>query len=330
MKAKPNNHEVANFELSAPQFTRLANNFYIERGISVDGNRYGIDAELFNYINKNHAQAQQKYKVALCFICLNEPYWQYAANVINQAKVAFLPGHDVDMFLWSDMKQEMADKFGATVFPTDPMPWPIPTLYRYHLMLQQEEVLSKYDYVFYMDVDMAFVNIVGDEVLGSGLTAALHPGYAVRKEYIPPYEPNSASTAFIPRPGRVIDDKGQPRFMPMYYAGGFQGGKSSNLIKAAKVLKDMIDRDIANNYVAIWNDESHWNKYLFEFEQPDIVLTPAYIYPDSLIEEYYKPLWGKDYPPRLVTLTKKFSTSTDGGAAVAKMINETATLRKQI
>jgi hypothetical protein len=150
--------------------------------------------------------------------------------------------------------------------------------------------------------------------------------YALRKQYWAPYEPNKDSSAYIKRPGKVIIDNGQPRFMPLYYAGGFQGGKSADFINAMKEMRDMVDEDMMKNYIPIWNDESVWNKYLSEHE-PDVVLTPSYIYPDSLIKEYYEPLWGCSYVPKLVTLTKKFSTSKEGGDAVAKMIAETQKLK---
>lgn len=211
--------------------------------------------------------------------------------------------------------------FGARTFKIEPMPWPYPTLFRYRYFLQQEEVLKEYDYIFYCDVDMKFVDIVGDEILGSGLTAAVHPMYHLDKKYWPPYEPNQFSTAFIKRPGKIINDNGQPRFMPLYYAGGFQGGKTQYFIDAMKYMDENIKNDLNNGYIAIWNDESHWNKYLSENE-PEIVLSPSYIYPDSLINEYYSKIWGKYYQPKLITLTKKFTTSTEGGKAVQEMLQK--------
>ncbi len=219
------------------------------------------------------------------------------------------------------LQKEKYKKFGATIFPVQSEPWPYPTLMRYHYFLQQEEVLKDYDYIFFCDVDMQFVNIVGDEILGKGLTAALHPGYATRKEVWPPYEPNRHSASFINRPGMVINSDGKPRFMPMYFAGGFQGGTSKEWFKAMKVMKDLVDKDLSQNYVPIWNDETAWNKYLEKTPEDLIVLTPSYIYPDSLIKEYYEPVvWGCSYLPKLVTLTKKFSVSKEGGEEVQKMI----------
>lgn len=304
--------------ITPEQFTRLANNFYMANGVVSDYNRIITDSNLCNYVLTHKEDAKTKYKVAFLWICLNPHYWEYAREMIEGARKFFLPGHQTDYFLWSDMPPE--NNYGATVFPTEPVEWPLPTLMRYSLFLQQEEKLKDYDYIFYCDVDMKFMGIVGDEILAKeGLVAAQHPMYALKKEYWAPYESNPKSQAYVKRPGRLISDNGMPRFMPLYLAGGFQGGKADAFIKAMKVMKKMIDKDFTMNFVPIWNDESVWNKYLFD-NPPEIVLSPSYIYPDSLIKEYYIPLWGCDYPPKLMTITKKFSLTKEGGEAVKKMI----------
>lgn len=216
---------------------------------------------------------------------------------------------------------------GVNIIPTEPIEWPMPTLLRYNLMLQQEEKLKEYDYIFYCDIDMQFVSIVGDEILGSGLTATQQPMYALRKEWWPPYEPNEFSASYIKRPGKVILENGKNRFMPLYFAGGFQGGKSAPFIQAMKEMKAMVDKDLAMNYIPIWNDETVWNKYLFD-NPPEITLSPSYTYPDSLIEEYFKPMWGCDYQPKLKTLTKWFSLSKQGGTQINDMLKDIRYLQK--
>lgn len=209
---------------------------------------------------------------------------------------------------------------GVTTIETEPVSWPAPTLMRYHLFLNQEEKLKDYDYIFYMDADMRVVAKIGDEILSNGITAAEHPMYSLRKEYIPPYEPNKDSAAYIQRPGAVVtDETGKQRFKPYYYAGGFQGGVAKQFIAAMKEMKKNIDKDFNNNYIAVWNDESHWNKYLSE-HTPSVVLSPSYIYPDSLIKEYYEPLWGRSYEPKIITLTKPFSLSSQGAEEINKFI----------
>lgn len=252
-----------------------------------------------------------RYKIAIVCISLNEPYWQFLSPMIDSARKFLLKGHDVDFIAFTDMP--VNTKIDAKIIPTEPCTWPMPTLHRYHLFLKEEELLSTYDFIYYIDADMKFVSRVGDEILGN-LVGAVHPMYYIRNDYIPPYEPNEKSTAFIPRIGRIIEDGDKKKFQPLYFAGGFQGGRSDIFIKAMKAMRDKIDEDFSkNNYIAIWNDESHWNRYLFE-NPPTIVLSPSYVYPDTLINHYYKKIWGRNFCPKLVTVTKKFSLTKQGGA----------------
>lgn len=266
----------------------------------------------------------KKLKIGILVICVNPLYWEYVGPMIKSAKQHLLKNHEVEFLLFSDMPENI--NYGTKLFPIESVEWPYPTLLRYHLFLQQEEELKKYDYLFYVDADMLFVDEVGDEILGEGLTMVQHPMYAFKRLLIPPYEPNPDSAAYIPRLGRIsIDIEGKRWFDPLYAAGGFQGGKTDIFIKAMHSMKRSIDEDLLQNYIAIWNDESHWNKYLFE-NPPTTMLDPGYVYPDSLIKEYYLGIWGRDYRPRLVTLTKKFSTSKEGGEAIRQMIDESKTI----
>ena len=265
----------------------------------------------------------KKIKVGILCICLNPNYWQFANEMLWGVNTFFLKHsaikdkYTTEVLLWSDMPIENFPL--GKVFPTEPVERPLPTLLRYNLFLQQEEYLKNFDYVFYVDVDMRITDWIDEEILGNGLTAAQHPMYALRQNLHPPYEPNPESTAYIPLPGRLVEQNDQKRFEPLYYAGGFQGGKTDDFIKAMKVMKDRIEKDFNNNYIARWNDESHWNRYLYEVA-PAVVLNPSYIYPDSLVAEYYVKLWGRNYSPKIMTLTKPFSTTSEGGAAVSKLM----------
>ena len=266
----------------------------------------------------------KKIKVGIVCIVLNKPYWQFAEEMLWGLDTFFLKHksikdkYETEFMIWSDM---LIESFKGQVFPTEPTEWPMPTLMRYHLFLQQEDYLKQFDYIFYIDVDMRITDWIGEEILGDGLTAAQHPMYAIRRNYQPPYEPNTNSKAYIPRPGRLMDnlnDKGEVVnrfFEPLYYAGGFQGGKTEDFIKAMKVMRKNIDEDFGINYIAIWNDETHWNRYLFD-NPPAVVLNPSYIYPDSLVADYYVKLWGRNYSPKIMTLTKSFTATKEGGEAV--------------
>lgn len=312
---------------------------------------------------------RKKKKIALLFISINDPYWPYLKQVIEDCRQNFLPHHKVDYFVWSDIPEKNSPEYDAklasllpeeelkqvvattnvrpnnqffsretiqqsmdflrdqeniTITPVEPIQWPIPTLMRYHLFLQQEEKLKEYDYIFYLDADMRVVAKISDEILGNGLTAAPHPGYVLASRYIPPYEPNKDSTAYIHRLGQIaLDEKGVERFLPFYAAGGFQGGKSKKFLEAMKVMKKNIDTDFNKNYTAIWNDESHWNKFLWNYKGKITFLDVSYIYPDSLIKEYYEPMWGRKVEPKIVTLTKPFSVSKQGAEQLNEFVGAT-------
>uniref|UniRef100_A0A6M3Y513 Putative glycosyltransferase n=1 Tax=viral metagenome TaxID=1070528 RepID=A0A6M3Y513_9ZZZZ len=255
-----------------------------------------------------------KPKIALLSVCLNQPYWPYAKKLYEDVDKHLLKGHQIDKFLWTDMPPME----GINVIPTPPITWPLPTLMRYNLYLQEEERLKEYDYIYHIDVDMEFREDVGEEILTKkGLMAAIHPMFTKKKgfEYAP-FELNKESTAYVDDP----DPKA-------YYAGGFQGGKAKPFIKAMKKMKENIDKDFNNNYIARWNDESHWNKYLQE-NPPEIVLSPSYVYPDSLIPDYYEKIWPENhgYIPKIITITKPFTISKEGGTAVREHLERLSRL----
>lgn len=314
-------------DLNKVNWVRHAHNFLMRK----TAGEYKVDEvntlnEYMQSLLLEAGKEQKTYNVGLMFIAVNPPYWQYAKQVIEGVKQFFLPGHNVEIMLWTDMQNwpEAKDvNFGATVFPVDAMEWPYPTLMRYHFFLKQEEYLKKFDYIFYLDLDMRLVGIVGDEIFGPNLTMARHPMYQVRQNLWYPYEPNPSSAAHIRQPGKIVLKDGKQMFEPIYAAGGFQGGTTESFLPAMKAMAANIDADLDKGYIARWNDESHWNHYLFEHGMQDVVdLDVSYIYPDSMINEYYKPIWGRDYTPRIITITKPFSTSAEGGAAAAQMMRE--------
>lgn len=311
-------------DLNKVNWVRHAHNFLMQKKAGTyQVEEMNLLNEYMQSLLKEATKEQRSYKVGLMFIAINPPYWQYAKQVIDGVRQFFAPGHETEIILFTDMQNWPEAKdvtYGATVFPVDTMEWPYPTLMRYHFFLKQEEYLKKFDYLFYLDLDTRVVGIVGDEIFGDGLTAAPHPGYAIRQQLWAPLEANPDSAAFIKQPGHIVERNGKPLFAPFYAAGGFQGGITETFIQAMKDMQAGIDADLDKGYIARWNDESHWNKYLFE-HPPSVYLDVSYVYPDSMIEDYYKKIWGRDYTPRLMTITKPFSLTSDDGSNYAALTN---------
>jgi histo-blood group ABO system transferase len=219
-------------------------------------------------------------KIALMFIATGKEYRKYINPVIESVRKHFLKGHTVDIFLWTDSEEE----HDATIFKVLDRGFPEMSLKRYHMFLEHKEILSKYDYIFYCDIDMLFVDDVDDSILGKDLTVVLHPGQP--KDSI---EKIRHSTAYLDH-------------VDKYFAGAFQGGKSEAFIRAMETMKKNIDIDEANKLMAIWHDESHWNHYCF-YNTPSVILGYEYCYPKP-ITLFYTNTWGRDYKPKLCCLQK--------------------------
>lgn len=209
-------------------------------------------------------------------------YSRFVPNLWASAQQFFLPGHDRELLLLSDQVLALSN---CTFLPIDHEPWPGPTLHRYRSVFAFASILSDTDYLFMCDADMRFVDSVGDDILGD-LVATIHPGFYSQPIDLFTYERNPLSRAFVP-----------PATGHHYYAGGFQGGRADRYLDAANELSSRIADDEHNGLVAVWHDESHWNRYLIDFP-PTIELSPSYCFPDG---------WSLPFEPRLLALNKNHS-----------------------
>jgi glycosyltransferase involved in cell wall biosynthesis len=144
-------------------------------------------------------------------------------------------------------------------------PYPYATLYRYRIINTHKEALIKYDYLLYIDVSMLVVAPVDETVINlNGLVAVEHPGFYKNK--IGTYETNKNSLAYFD-----ISDRKYP-----YVQGSVQGGKSDLYLAAVDKMRERIDMDEQKGIIALWHDESHWNKYINETEDNIRLLSPSY------------------------------------------------------
>ena len=128
-----------------------------------------------------------------------------------------------------------------------------------------------------------------DEIFSSGITATEHPGFV---GYPGDHEKSFKSTAYCPR-GK------------QYFCGGFNGGDSKAFLQMAATIVERIDEDDRNGVRAVWVDESHFNKYLYD-NPPAKILTPSFCYPEDT--ERYLEIWKKanrgPFEPKLIALDK--------------------------
>ena len=223
--------------------------------------------------------------VAFLVIATGQSYISYATGLIESMREHLT--FDPQIIAFTDNVQPLQKL--ARTFYIDNLGYPKQTLMRYHTILSKEHLLTKYDQLFYVDADMLFVGDVdAEEITSAGITAVLHPGY-FEKNTKGDCETRPESTAFC-------DDNKH------YYAGGFQGGKTSAYLQAAKEIAAAIDLDTKNGITAKWHDESHWNKYL-SVHQPASILNPSFCYPEGYGGGYG---WDAERcPAKLVCLDKR-------------------------
>lgn len=207
-------------------------------------------------------------------------YIRFVDPLIKSAEKHFCANHNVTYFVFTDGTMPPADN--VVCFHQARLGWPYDTMMRYHAYAAHADELAKQDYLFACDADMLFVNTVGDEILGERV-ATIHPGYYQSRGT---YETNPISTAYIP------GNQGTH-----YFAGGFYGASSKEFIKILNTNIANIDKDMQKGYVAVWHDESHWNRYCID-HPPTVILTPSYCFPEG---------WPIPFKPRLIALNKNHS-----------------------
>ena len=219
---------------------------------------------------------------ALILIATRPLYWGFAERMIASAKTYLVP-HDVVLFTDSDARFDVAHQIKHPG-----LGFPDATLLRYHAVTSQHELLSKYDNLFYSDADMLFVSPVQEsDIFSDGITATQHPGYHARDKGGTP-ERNPASAAYVAG-------------VRTYFCGGFNGGTSEAYLRMATSIRHGVDTDRARGITAVWHDESHLNRYLFD-HPPAKVLSPAFCYPEGYGGGYGWP--ANQYKPVLIALEK--------------------------
>ncbi len=205
-------------------------------------------------------------------------YISFVPPLVTSAEKYFCNNHNVTYFVFTD--SDLPSTSNITYIHQNRLGWPYDTMMRYHVYLASQNLLETQDYLFACDADMLFVGEVGDEILGKRV-ATIHPGYFSGRRGT--YETNPKSLAYI------SNQEGEH-----YFAGGFYGGEAQEVLTIAKTNAAHIDNDLMHNFIAVWHDESHWNRYCID-HKPTIILNPSYCYPEG---------WSIPYTPKLVALNK--------------------------
>lgn len=217
--------------------------------------------------------------IGLLIIATNK-YVDFLDPLLKSADEYFLKTHNVTYFIFTnkDISQLQSSRKIVKI-ETQHKQWPWMTLGRYKIFHENKQELPQMNYLYYCDVDMRFVDDIGEEIL-SDRVATQHP-YQGGKRGTPETNPNSLACV-------------HPHENMEYFAGGFNGGTSEEYLKMAQVISKNIEIDHNNGIIAIWHDESHMNRYFID-NPPTKILNPSYCYAEEL---------NIPYPKKLLALQK--------------------------
>lgn len=226
-------------------------------------------------------------------------YKVFVQPLIDQLAQYFLGGYKRTVFVFTDEPMEL-NGHGMNVqqWLIPSYKWPYPTLMRYAMFDDNREELKKCTHLTYMDVDMAVVAPIGNELLvDEGLVVVRHPGYYKNNGWGNGDNENpKESTSYM-----VAENRKH------YFCGGVQSGTAEAYLELSKVLSANIKKDEENGVMAVWHDETHYNKYVNEnFDKiPMKELTPSM----CMVEQInLRELWGiNDLPVQIVALAKNHS-----------------------
>lgn len=215
-----------------------------------------------------------KTKIGILYICTGK-YSIFWKDFYLSMEKNFIEDSEKHYFVFTDNENiefEFENKNIHKIYQKN-LGWPDNTLKRFHVFLSKEEEISNMDYLFFFNANLLVKEtITKEEFLPTGsynLLATIHPGFYDKPRQKFTYETNNKSCAYI------ASEKGEK-----YFAGGLNGGKAIDFIVAMKQMKEQTDTDEKNQTIAVWHDESHWNKYLID--RNDIKrIEPSYLYPEG-------------------------------------------------
>lgn len=177
---------------------------------------------------------------------------------------------DVTCHIFTDIPDKYEIPQNVMLYKIEHKPWPWITLGRYAMIAQIFERIHA-DVVMFVDVDLIFQKYFDTEELlqNHDLFGALHPGFH-ENPAAATYEDNEESRACVKYSEGM-----------KYFQGCLWGGKLEEFKKMILTCEENVQKDIENNIVARWHDESHLNKY---FSDKNVnVLHPGWIAPENWV-----------------------------------------------
>jgi hypothetical protein len=245
-----------------------------------------------------------KKKVALVFIGTSKyadffPRWYDAvsSNLFNNCEKT--------IFAFSDRATEsMFTREDILAFTIPHKPWPFVTLLRFKFIKAALANMKQggIDNVLFLDADLfPQRNITYEMVFGDGskpLIGVHHPGNFDNPDWNA-FIVSGDSNANINKLGNFETDYVNDK---AYHQGCLWGGTLAEVEKMVLGLTDLIDKDIVNNVIADWHDESHMNCWFLNNYDKVRTLPSNFAWPDQPF--WHDALSSKGLTPMMLHVDK--------------------------
>ena len=230
-------------------------------------------------------------KVAIAFIGTSK-YLNFLPQYYEKIHENFLPNTEKTFLVFTDGDGDFPED--VKVYPQEHLEWPYITLTRFEIINKAREEIINHDWLVFLDADTVVVDKVVEEDFFSDkpLFGVWHPCHNLG---MPPH--NKLPGAFETNPLSLAYVDTEKELPVVYYQGCLWGGKVPEVLEMIDELQDRTNRDLKNNIIAVWHDESHLNKYFIENKDRVNVLRPEYAYPE-VFAGYC------DFEPKIVHLAK--------------------------
>jgi hypothetical protein len=230
-------------------------------------------------------------KVAIAFIGTSK-YLNFLPQYYEKIHENFLSNTEKTFLVFTDGEGDFPED--VKVYPQEHLEWPYITLNRFEILNKAREEIAKHDWLVFLDADTVVVDKILEEDFFSDkpLFGVWHPCHNLG---MPPH--NKLPGAFETNPLSLAYVDTEKELPVIYYQGCLWGGKVPEVLEMIDEIQDRTNKDLKNNVIAVWHDESHLNKYFIENKNKVNLLGPEYAYPE-VFAGYC------DFLPKIIHLAK--------------------------
>lgn len=230
-------------------------------------------------------------KVAICFIGTGK-YLNFLPNYYKNIKEYFLPNTEKTFLVFTDGEGDFPEDI--KVYQQEHLEWPYVTLKRFEIIQKAKEEIEKNDWFIFIDADALVVDTISKEEFFDETKPYFGVHHPCHYLQMPPH--NKYPGSFETNPLSLSHIK-ETDNLSVYYQGCLWGGKVPGVLDMIEELNNRINKDLENNIIAIWHDESHINKYFVDNKDLVNTLGPEYAYPEVFSESC-------TFNPKIVHLAK--------------------------